>query len=260
MNHKFISLLVLLYCISNIVARAQDTKTLYLGKDSIPMQFVKIPKGAFEMGSKEGAGFFQKDELPLHPVRISQDFYIGKYEVTQAVWESIMPYNPSVFLHPQKPIDMVSWNDCQEFIQKLNQLGLGTFRMPTEAEWEYACKLGDTDYWDEKGNVIPWKLEKYAHFHSRAEGKSHLVGDKLSNRLGVYDMAGNVWEWCSDWKGVYEEGLQTDPQGPKTGVRKIIRGGSWFNEPEALRPANRNAHKPHEVFTNIGLRLVLLVE
>ena len=212
------------------------------------------------MGADSNDVFTQKDEYPARQIQISQDFYFGQTEVTQALWERVMGYNPSVFRHPDNPVEMVSWNDCQAFIDSLNQRweGEGLFRMPTEAEWEYACRMGEPDYKDEQGKTLVWKLQKYAWFYSRSEGKSHPVASKLPDRMGFYDLQGSVWEWCQDWRGKYEEGAQTDPSGPPNGKRKIYRGGSWFNEPEALRPENRHGHEPDQIFTNAGLRLVYI--
>ncbi len=224
------------------------------------MNIVRIPAGNFVMGSDSSEVFFQQDELPAHPVSISQDFWLGQFEVTQTQWEAVMGKNPSVFHRGQdadeRPVDMVSWDDCQVFIGKLNALGPGTFRLPTEAEWEYACRAGTSTLypWGESLKLSP--IRDYAWFNSRAEGVSHPVGEKLPNPWGLYDMHGNVWEWCQDWRGPYSPAPQTDPKGPASGKRKVYRGGSWFNEPEALRSANRHGHPPTERFTNAGLRLV----
>ena len=224
------------------------------------MRFVRIPAGSFVMGSDSNDVFYQKDEFPAHEVKISDDFWMGQFEVTQEQWQAVMGENPSVFHQGKeakdRPVDMVSWEDCQAFIAKLNESGPGTFRLPTEAEWEYACRAGTQSLYPWGEDLSLKSIQSHAWFNSRAEGRSHPVGKKRPNPWGLYDMHGNVWEWCQDWRGPYQLRRQTDPQGPNSGERKVYRGGSWFNEPEALRPANRHGHPPDQPFTNAGLRLV----
>ncbi len=240
--------------------QAGSTRKILLPGD-IPMEFVFIPPGEFIMGSPETEAGRQRDEGPQHQVRIDRPFYLGTYEVTQQQWIAMMAENPSIFRHQtdhlNQPVDWVSWHDCQRFIDKLNELGLGSFRFPTEAEWEYACRAGTTTrfYWgdDPEG----WEMHHYAWAYSRAEGLSHPVGQKQPNAWGVYDMCGNVWEWCSDWRGTYPDSVQINPAGPEKGTQKIYRGGSWFNPSETLRSANRHGHEPDIPFTNAGLRVVM---
>ena len=227
----------------------------------IEMEFVRILPGIFSMGSRPDELERHGDEDPVRQVTISKDYYLGKYEVTQEQWLALMGHNPSIFTDRadwgKHPVDNVSWNDCQSFITKLNTLGLGIFRLPTEAEWEYACRAGMSTrfYWgtDPKNQ----ELHENAWGFSRAEGRSHPVGLKKPNNWGLFDMSGNVWEWCSDWRGNYMASDTLDPKGPASGTRKIYRGGSWFNEPAALRSSNRHGHPPDTRWTNAGLRLVL---
>jgi formylglycine-generating enzyme required for sulfatase activity len=201
------------------------------------------------------------DEDPVRKVTISKAFYLSKFEVTQEQWMVIMGENPSVFTDKPNwrnhPVDNVSWNDCQYYIEKLNAMDLGTFRLPTEAEWEYACRAGTSTrfYWGQDSSNV--ELHQNAWGFSRAEGRSHPVGLKKPNNWNLYDMSGNVWEWCADWRGPYLESDTLDPKGPKNGASKIYRGGSWFNEPAALRSANRHGHPPDTRGTNAGFRLVL---
>lgn len=229
------------------------------------MDFVYIPAGTFIMGSPEDELERHGDEGPLREVRISRGFYLGTYEVTQAQWKAVMDNNPSVFRNfpdaDQHPVDMISWNDAQAFVDTLNTLGLGSFRLPTEAEWEYACRAGtDTRYyWGTDSS--DWEVHDYAWAFSLAEGRSHPVGQKESNAWGLYDMSGNVWEWCRDWRnGSYDPADTLDPTGAEEGTKRVYRGGSWFNKPSTLRSANRNGHEPDLRFTNAGLRLVLEAE
>ncbi|MEM6377232.1 MAG: formylglycine-generating enzyme family protein [Bacteroidota bacterium] len=259
MNKKCILLVLILI---GLAQTAWSQEQLQMTIQGLELTFIKVPKGTFWMGADSNDVFTQKDEYPARIVTISKDFYFGQTEVTQELWEQVMHYNPSTFRHPQNPVEMISWNDCQYFIDVLNNLweGEGQFRFPSEAEWEYACRMGELDYKDEQGSIVPWKLRKYAWFNSRSEGKSHPVASKAPDQMGFYDLKGSLWEWCQDWRGKYTPGPQTDPSGPPNGTRKIYRGGSWFNEPEALRAENRHGHEPDQVFTNAGLRLVYVLE
>ena len=230
----------------------------------VPLHLKLIPAGEFIMGSAEDEKERHKDEGPLHQVTISQSFYLGVYELTQGQWMAVMGENPSVFKDQpnfeQYPVDMVSWEDCQVFLEKLNALDLGKFRLPTEAEWEYACRA-KTDtrfYW---GDDLRYdSVIVHSWYYSRSEGRSQPVGSKAGNYWGLFDMSGNVWEWCSDWKGPYADSAQVDPKGPPSGEERIFRSGSWFNKAATLRSANRNAHVPDQPYTNIGLRVVMEVE
>ena len=230
----------------------------------VQLEFVYIPPGKFLMGSDTKELERHGDEGPVRHVVISKGFYISKYEITQEQWLAVMNHNPSVMNDKNSwkrhPVDNVSWNDCNAFISKINELGLGIFRMPTEAEWEYACRAGTTSryYWGEDPGDT--HVHEYAWAFSKAEGISHPAGLKKPNNWGLYDMSGNVWEWCSDWRGPYEADQLIDPTGPRDGKKKIYRGGSWFNKPSTLRSANRNGHEPDMSGTNAGLRLVLQVQ
>ncbi|MFN7291944.1 MAG: formylglycine-generating enzyme family protein, partial [Pirellula sp.] len=214
--------------------------------------------GTFSMGCTPGDVNCSYLELPVRPVTLST-FQISETEVTQAQWQAVMGQNPSVFSDDQnQPVEMVSWEDAQEFLRCLNALHLGgEFRLPTEAEWEYAARAGSTTRFGFGDDPDYRLLAQHAWFYSRAEGQSHSVGLKIPNAWGLYDMHGNVWEWCSDWFAPFADDQPvTDPQGPETGAHRVIRGGSWFNEPEALRSANRHRHSPDSRQTNIGLRLI----
>lgn len=240
----------------------------------LPVHFRLIPGGTFMMGSEPeeiigAAGQeHERDESPMHKVTISNSFYMGVYEITQGQWQSVMGSNPAVFQHIEnyrqeledpllRPVEYVSWDDAQLFIERLNELGIGRFRLPTEAEWEYACRAGtDTRfYWG--NDPGKWIINQYAWANSRSFASTHPVGEKKPNAWGLYDMSGNVWEWTSDWSAPYSDTNKTDPQGPEEGTRKVFRGGSWFDFPESHRCANRHAHGTNRGYTAIGLRLVL---
>jgi formylglycine-generating enzyme required for sulfatase activity len=203
----------------------------------IGMKLVRIPAGEFQMGSNEGF----KDERPVHSVRISEPFYLGKYEVTQAQWEAVMGTNPSTFTgHPHRPVERVSWEDVQKFITRLNtQEGWEVCRLPTEAQWEYAARAGTTaDRYENDVDAIAW-------YGENSSKETHDVGQKRPNAWGVYDMLGNVWEWCHDGTREYTAAAVIDPIGPiGAGVPRVFRGGSWSNPARNVRAVNRGGPPP----------------
>ena len=193
------------------------------------------------MGSYPGEG--SDDEHPRHQVVISKDFQMLEFEVTQAQWEAVMGNNPSSFSGDNNPVESVSWHDCQSFISKLNELDSDyTYRLPTEAEWEYACRAGsDTTY--SHGNDSG-QLGEYAWYDDNSNSRTHPVGEKKPNAWDLYDMHGNVWEWCQDWYDgdYYDNSPGTDPQGPNSGSYRVIRGGGWRNDAGYCRSAFRDGH------------------
>jgi formylglycine-generating enzyme required for sulfatase activity len=209
--------------------------------NSIGMTFVLIPAGAFQMGSPVGEADRIDDER-RHRVTISQAFYLQTTEVTQGQWQKVMGDNPSSFYACGKdcPVENVSWSDAQAFIKTLNKLEqTDKYRLPTEAEWEYACRAGNPGrfcFGDDEA-----ELAAYAWFLDNSGKKTHPVGRKKPNAWWLHDMHGNVWEWCQDWYGLpYAMGSGTDPQGPPTGEKgRVLRGGSWGDHPWALRSAFR---------------------
>jgi formylglycine-generating enzyme required for sulfatase activity len=247
-------------CLSGVVhAQALAEKTIPLPGGE-RLELVLIPPGSFERGSPPGEIGRQADEGPAHRVTMTSAFYLGRHEVTQAQWQAVMGTRPSVFRSVENPdrhpVESVSWEDVQRFLVRLNAQAEGHFRLPTEAEWEYACRAGTRARfpWGEDRDYR--ELRAHAWFYSGAEGRSHPVGTKQPNPWGLHDMTGNVWEWCQDWYGPYDDRPQIDPKGPTEGTARVIRGGSWFNEPEALRSANRHRHLPNSRLTNLGFRLV----
>ena len=197
----------------------------------------------------------ENDEKPVYSVTLS-DYYIGKCEVTQELWETVMGSNPSNFKGAQNPVEQVSWYDCQRFIRRLNSLTGMTFRLPTEAEWEYAARGGNKSLhykYSGSGNIgnVAW-------YGENSRSKTHAVGTKTANELGIYDMSGNVREWCSDWYGDYSAGAQTNPQGPSSGSRRVHRGGSWISDARSCRVSDRSYSDPDYGSDILGLRLVLV--
>lgn len=214
----------------------------------VTFEFVQIPAGEFMMGSTNG----RDDERPVHRVRISRAFEMCKYQVTQAQWEAVMGNNPSHFKGPDRPVERVSWDDTQEFIKKLNQNDSKyQYRLPTEAEWEYACRAGTA------GNYAG-RIDRMAWYGSGAGGETHPVGKKKPNKWGLYDMHGNVWEWCQDWydRGYYAQSPDTDPQGPTSGSARVTRGGGWYLRAMGCRSAGRLLTSPEDRFLALGFRLV----
>ncbi len=226
--------------------------------NSIGIEFVLIQPGSFMMGS-HGDG----DELPLHQVKISKPFYMGKTEVTQEQWYNVMGNNPARFktekvgMSSRKhPVEFVSWNEVQQFIHKLNQMEGGDhYRLPTEAEWEYAARAGTTTKWV-CGNHESC-LTNFAWYHPNSFGLTHPVAKKEPNPWGLYDTAGNVWEWVSDWhdSDYYSYSPSIDPQGANSGTFRVFRGGNWSRHAVHQRSANRTARPPDYRYHGLGFRL-----
>ncbi len=207
------------------------------------------------MGSPGNEKDRSLNEGPQHEVTISKPFYMGKYEVTQAQWQAVMGNNPSYFNGNNLPVDGVSWNDCQDFIQKLNQLGQGTFRLPTEAEWEYACRAGTTTrfYWGDDPSYA--QIKDYGWYDGNSGGKTHEVGAKLPNKFGLFDMSGNVYELCQDWYGKYSSGTHIDPAGAVNGSLRVLRGGDWYCVDWYCRSAIRDYGYPGFRGNGVGFRV-----
>lgn len=221
--------------------------------NGVQFTMVAVAGGTFTMGatSEQGSDAFD-DEKPAHQVTLS-DYYIGQTEVTQALWKAVMGSNPSNHKGDNLPVEQVSCNDCQVFIQKLNQLTGKQFRLPTEAEWEYAARGGrkSQGYKYAGGNNIG----SVAWCDGNSGNETHPVGTKQANELGIYDMSGNVWEWCSDWYGGYQSSSQSDPQGPSSGSDRVGRGGGCYSDAWNCRVSIRNNSAPVGRSFNLGLRL-----
>ena len=214
---------------------------------------VYVKGGTFTMGvTAEQGSDADSDEKPTHSVTVS-DFYIGKYEVTQAQWRAVMGSNPSYFKGDNLPVEKVSWDDIQEFIKKLNAQTGKKFRLPTEAEWEYAARGGNQS----KGYKYSGSnsISEVAWYDGNSGDKTHPVGQKTPNELGIYDMSGNVWEWCQDWYGSYSSSSQTNPTGPSSGSSRVLRGGSWCNYAWDCRVSYRNFNNPDYRSSDCGFRL-----
>ena len=223
--------------------------------NGVSFEMVRVEGGTFRMGAtSEQEDEALDGEKPVHSVTLSS-YYIGKTEVSQALWQAVMGNNPSPFKGADLPVESVSWDDCQEFIQKLNRLNGRNFRLPTEAEWEFACRGGNNSrgYKYSGSNYI----DNVAWYDGNSGGKTHPVGTKAPNELGIYDMSGNVWEWCSDWYADYTSYSQTDPKGPQSGSYRVIRGAGCYYYAGCCRSSFRGRINPTYLSIHLGLRLAL---
>lgn len=232
--------------------------------NGISFKMIYVEGGSFVMGSSEQSPGAEGDEFPAHNVSLD-GFYIGETEVTQELWMAVMGgNNPSGFtknpsdttLNALMPVESVTWFQCLEFIDSLNSLTGATFRMPTEAEWEFAARGGNLS----KGFLYSGSnnIDEVAWYGvSDKEGITHPVGQKLPNELGLYDMSGNVWEWCSDWYAPYTAEDAVNPSGPAEGRSRVIRGGCWFVDAPVCRPSDRSLGSPRHSGCILGLRLAM---
>ena len=225
--------------------------------NGVSFTMIAVEGGTFQMGATSEQGSdAESDESPVHDVTLSS-YYIGETEVTQELWEAVMGSNPSAFSgYPQRPVEYVSWNDCQTFISKLNELTGKNFCLPTEAEWEYAARGGN------KSNGYKYSgsntIGDVSWYYDNSGERTYDVKTKQANELGIYDMSGNVFEWCQDWYGSYSSGSQTNPTGPTSGSGRVNRGGGWIIGSEKLcRVSSRNSYDPDFTGHNLGLRLSL---
>ena len=238
----------------------------------VSFNMVRVDGGTFTMGATSERGSdADSNEKPAHQVTLST-YSIGETEVTQALWQAVMGFNPSYHKGDNLPVEQVSWEDCQTFIQKLNQQTGRRFRLPTEAEWEYAARGGNKSrgykysgsnnlddvawYWENSGDKRlsdNWEPDKITKNNCR----THDVKTKQANELGLYDMSGNVYEWCQDWEANYGSGSQTDPKGPSSGSYRVDRGGSWSGFFVFCRVSIRDSHSPGSANNSLGFRLAL---
>ena len=219
------------------------------------MEFVRVEGGCYEMGCGSWTSVCDDDEKPVHEVCVD-GFWMGKYEVTQGQWQKVMGKNPSGFKKGDDyPVEQVSWDDVQEYIKKLSSRGGREYRLPTEAEWEFAARSGGREEEYAGGS----DLDSLAWHHKNSGSTTHPVGTKINNGLGLYDMSGNVWEWCSDWfeEKYYRKSPRHRPQGPSSGSNRVFRGGDWdYYNPRAVRAVNRGRNRPGVRDDRLGFRLV----
>ena len=230
--------------------------------NGVTFKMVAVAGGTFTMGATSEQGSdYENDERPTHQVTLS-DYWIGETEVTEALWTAVMGSTPSYHKRGDNyPVENVSWDDCQTFITKLNSLTGETFRLPTEAEWEFAARGGTKSEGykysgsNTIGDVAWYTVNAYDVGSSSPNYGKHPVATKAANELGIYDMNGNVWERCQDWYGSYSSAAQTNPTGPTTGTYRVFRGGSWNNNARFCRVSNRHYFTPSYSDCYLGLRL-----
>ena len=234
----------------------QGASTLTIRVGNVSFEMIKVEAGSFTMGcTGEQGSECESDESPYHRVTITQAYYIGKFEVTQELYEAVMGVNPSSFKGYDRPVESVSWEDAQEFCAELSRLTGRRFSLPTEAEWEYAARGGNKSSGSKYSGG--YSAAAVAWYTDNSGGQTHPVGTKRPNELGIYDMSGNVWEWCQDWYGSYGSSSQTDPTGPYSGSSRVLRGGSWYSNARCCRVANRSYGAPSYRGYYVGFRVVL---
>ncbi len=263
--------LVVLSAVGRLAAIAEEPKTggnskvlpkelsVDLGK-GVKLEMVLVPAGEFLMGSPDSDKDAGDEEKPQHRVRITKPFYLGKYLVTQEQWQTVMGSNPSHFTDPKNPVEEVSWDDCRLFLDKLDAK-IGSqhekFSLPTEAQWEYACRAGSGRryyFGDDEAD-----LGDYGWCLANADNKPRPIGQKKPNACGLYDMHGNVGEWCQDWYGggYYAASKMDDPNGPATGTNRVNRGGGWDRPARYSRAAYRSYYSPGFRLDYVGVRVCL---
>jgi len=239
--------------LATITARTDNNVSASCKLKVYKLGMVLVEGGTFVMGctNEQGSDCYSY-ELPNHNVTVSS-FKISRYPVTQKEWVAIMGNNPSYYLGDFHPVEMVSWEDVQQYIKKLNVATGKKYRLATEAEWEFAARGGN------KSNEYKYsgssQIDDVAWYDGNSSNITHPVGSKIPNELGIYDMNGNVWEWCSDWFGAYLAIPQNDPHGPATGTTRIVRGGCWYNISKNCRVSTRYPVEPKSRLNGVGFRL-----
>ena len=247
----------------NTNAHIDDSSTLSFIANGIGFNMIKVEGGGFHMGAqssifkRKSENFDQEadeDESPIHYVGLS-DYYIGESLVTQSLWRAVMGENLAYFQNDESPVERVSWDDTQLFLKKLNEITGKSFRLPTEAEWEFAARGGKKAIGNKYSGSD--RMDRVGWFSENSNGTTHPVKQKECNELGLYDMSGNVWEWCNDWYGSYKSGYETNPTGPTDGKNKVLRGGSWGSDASYCRVSKREHFNPDNRYKYYGFRLAL---
>ena len=264
MIKRLIGLIGLLGLIGPIGLRAQDSIVSVLVAEGVEMEMVWVEGGSFTMGSNatpKGVKLTYALARPEHRVSLDS-YFIGRYEVTQAVWKAVMGENPSKFKGDNLPVECVSWNEAQQFAMRLSQMTGRRFRLPSEAEWEYAARGGEKGCAPKQRN-FPYagcernQLDNHCWYCVNSDGCTHPVGRLQPNALGLYDMSGNVAEWCQDWVDAYTPDEQTNPRGPKQGENRVLRGGHYNSTSAACTVYDRGWYLPTGKYELYGLRLVM---
>lgn len=269
MKHLSLSILLLFITLS---VMSQENITINIPGipvDAKPLEMIYIKAGTFMMGSPANERGHWSGEWQPHEVTLTNDFYLGTFEVTQAQWQAVMGNNPSNFkTSTNHPVEQVSWNDIQGFIQRMNEMGIGDFRLPTEAEWEYAARAGTSTRFSH-GDVLDCgdscescaENDQYMWWCGNSSSQTHEVGLTLPNPWGLFDMHGNVWEWCQDnWQESSNRGVQVDPIIKTTDSRRVIRGGSWSATVGKTRSSYRSRINSTGKSYKFGFRLARTIE
>lgn len=236
-------------------AQYQQVSSQTFTANGVSFDMMKVEAGTFTMGATSEMKDPEDDEMPAHQVTLTNGYYIGKTEVTQALWKAVMGNNPSEFKGDNLPVECVSWNDCKEFISKLNSMTGENFRLPTEAEWEFAARGGNnSNHYQYSGSN---NIDDVAWYVCNSGDKTHAVATKQPNEIGIYDMSGNVLEWCADYWGNYSSSSQTNPTGPSSGSCRVGRGGSWYDVARICRSSFRDGDDPDNLRIVLGFRLAL---
>ena len=238
-----------------VFAQQDQTNISIPVRYGLTIEMVKVEGGTFMMGATPEMQNPYEQEKPVHQVTLTNDYYMGKYEVTQALWQAVMESNPSNFKGANLPVEQVSWDDCQVFLTKLNSMTGRKFRLPTEAEWEYAARGGKKSlgYQYSGSNNI----SDVAWYKDNSGGITHSVGMKQANELGIFDMNGNVWEWCQDWFDSYSSSSQTNPTGAISGAFRVFRGSSWGGNVRMCHLSCRDRYVTYCRNYRLGFRLAL---
>lgn len=242
-----------------LIVPEEEAPTISFKVNEVQFTMVKVDGGTFRMGNDGNLFDYFEDETPTHNVSLST-FYIGKTEVTQALWNAVMGNNPSEYVgdgSSNLPVENVSWDDCQSFIENLNSITGSVFSLPTEAQWEYAARGGvkNSDYLYSGGD----NLQLVGWFANNTTSPCQ-VSSRDINELGLYDMSGNVAEWCSDWYGLYSGESQENPTGQFFGTKRVVRGGSWSSPEPDCRNTARSSQAPEYKSSAIGLRLAMVLD
>lgn len=242
--------------VETVAPELPDTMTLQVGDAEFALS--KVEPGTFTIGPVAGDPNTTDDEKPAHKVQLTDRFYIAQTEVTQELYTAVMGKNPSHFKGANLPVEQVSYSDALEFCKRLSEKTGRTFTLPTEAQWEYAARGGQKapetpELYAGSNNIgdVTW-------YEGNSGGKTHPVASKAPNAIGLYDMTGNVFEWCLDWYGSYKGTDVADPQGPDNGKERVLRGGSWRGDPKNCRVSYRFNYGPDHNRFNLGFRVVML--
>jgi formylglycine-generating enzyme required for sulfatase activity len=254
MKKNYYYLLVIIVMTALVSVSCNKNNNLITVK-GVSFELVSIEGGTFIMGRTDDLDddnpAFDWEE-PARPVTLN-GFRIAKHQVTQELWRAVMGENPSYFIGDSLPVESVSWDDVNVFIGKLNELTGRQFRLPTEAEWEFAARGGNKS----EGHKFSGSdfLNEVGWYWENCDNRTHPVGRKSPNELGLYDMSGNVWEWCNDWYGEYHFEAQADPSGPTEGSQRVLRGGGWRNDAKRCRVAFRGSGSQTYAYMSLGFRL-----